>query len=161
MSRHAALRVAGAFLVWAGLVGLARILGARPDILLVGLTVGAAAAALWLFVDSVAETESPPWEQLDDEPVRPPGQDGRFAALTRLVNAHFEARRHDDALHQHLVDLVDQRLVATYGVGWRADAQRAKGMLDPELAVLVEEPPPHPRMTRQQLDVLLSRIEAM
>jgi hypothetical protein len=161
MSRRAAWRVAGAFLVWAGLVGLARTLGSRPDIALVGLTVAAAAAALWLCVDAVAETASPSWELLDDEPIRPPGQDSRLSALTRMVNAHFEGRRPDDSLHRQLVGLVDQRLVARHGVGLRADPDRARSLLDPELAALAEQQPPHARMTRQQVDVLLSRIEAL
>jgi hypothetical protein len=161
LSRRAAARVLGGFLVWVGLVGLASILGARPDILLVGLTVGAAAAALWLCVDAVAETDSPGWGQLDDEPVRPPGQDNRFVALTRMVNGHFEARRPDDSLHRQLVGLVDQRLIARYGVSWRADPERAEPLMDPVLVALAEQQPPHPRMTRQQLDVLLSRMEAL
>jgi hypothetical protein len=161
MSRRAALRVAGAFLVWAALVGLARILGARPDILLVGLTVGAAAAALWLCVDAVAETASPRWEMLDDEPIRPPGQDTRLAALTRMVNAHFDARRPDATLHRQLVNLLDQRLMARYGVSWRVDPDRAGPLLDPDLAALAAQQPPYARMTRQQVDALLTRIEAV
>jgi hypothetical protein len=161
MSRRAALRVAGAFVVWAALVGLARTLGSRPDIALVGLTVAAVAAALWLCVDAVGETSNPRWELLDDEPIRPPGQDSRFSALTRMVTAHFEGRRPDDSLHRELVGLLDQRLVARYGVSWRADPDRARSLLEPALADLAEQPPPHPRMTRQQVDTLLSRIEAM
>ena len=161
MSRRMALRVAGAFVAWAGLVGLARTLGSRPDIALGGLTVAAVAVALWLCADAVAETASPRWELLDDEPIRPPGQDNRFTALTRMVTAHFEGRRSDDSLHRQLVGLLDQRLVATHGVSWRADPDRGRPLLDPALAALAEEPSPHPRMTRQQIDVLLSRIEAM
>jgi hypothetical protein len=161
MSRRAALRVAGAFVVWAGLVGLARTLGSRPDIALVGLTVAAVSAALWLCVDAVGETASPRWELLDDEPILPPGQDSRLSALTRMVTAHFEGRRPDDSLHRQLVGLLDQRLVARHGVSWRADPDRARPLLDPALAALADEPPPHPRMTRRQVDVLLSRIEAM
>ena len=34
-------------------------------------------------------------------------------------------------------------------------------VIDPALAALAEQHPPHPRMTRQQVDVLLSRIEAI
>lgn len=161
MSRRAWLRVAGAFLVWAGLVGLARTLGSSPDIVLVGLTVAAASAALWLCVDALEETASPRWELLVDEPIRPPGQDSRLAALTRMVTAHFEGRRADDTLHQQLVGLVDQRLMARHGLSWRADPARARELLDPELAALAEQQPPHPRMSRHQVDVLLTRIEAL
>jgi hypothetical protein len=161
MSRRGALRVAGAFLVWAGLVGLARTLGSRPEIVLVGLAVAAAAAALWLCVDAVGETSAPRWELLADDPIRPPGQDSRLAALTRMMTGHFEGRRTDDALHRQLVALVDQRLVAKHGISWRADPDRARPLLDPELVVLAQQEPPHPRMTRRQVDALLSRIEAM
>jgi hypothetical protein len=161
MSRRAALRVAGAFVVWAVLVGLARTLGSRPDIALVGLTVAAASAALWLCVDAVGETATPHWELLDDEPIRPPGEDTRLSSLTRMVNAHFDGRRPDDSLHRQLVVLLEQRLVARYGVSWRADPERVRPLLDPALAALAEQPSPHPRMTRQQVEVLLSRIEAI
>ena len=161
ISRRAVLRVAGAFVVWAGLVGLARVLGAQPEILLVGLTVGAAAAAFWLCVDAVGETDAGRWELLDDEPIRPPGQDTRFAALTRMVNGHFDARRPDDSLHRELVSLIDQRLMARHGVSWSVDSERASALLDPGLTSLAEQQPPYPRMTRQQVDVLLSRIEAL
>jgi hypothetical protein len=162
MSRRWAWRVGGAFLVWVLLVGLARTLGSRPDILLVGLTVAAATAVLWLCTDAVAETESPRWELLDDESIRPPGQDVRFAALTRLIAGHLDGRRPDDGLlHRQLVGLVDQRLMERYGVSWRVDPDRARALLEPELVALAAEPPPHPRMTRRQIDVLLNRIEGL
>jgi hypothetical protein len=148
-------------LVWAGLVGLARTLGSRPDIVLVGFAVAAAAAALWLCVDAVAETASPPWALLEDEPVRPPGQDSRLSALNRMVTAHFDGRRPDDTLHQQLVGLIDQRLMARHGLRGQADPDRARVLLDPELAALADQQPPHPRMTRHQVDAILSRIEAM
>jgi hypothetical protein len=162
MSRKWAWRVVGAFSVWVLLVGLARTLDSRPDILLVGLTVAAATAVLWLCVDALAETESPGWELLDDEPVRPPGQDTRLAALTRLISGHLDGRRADEGqLHRQLVGLVDQRLMERYGVSWRVDPERARDLLEPELVALAEESPPHPRMTRRQIDVLLNRIEGL
>jgi hypothetical protein len=162
MSRRWVWRVVGAFVVWALLVGLARTLDSRPDVLLVGLTIAAATAVLWLCVDALAETESPRWELLDDEPVRPPGQDTRQAALTRLISGHLDGRRPDDGLlHRQLVGLVDQRLMERYGVSWRVDPERARALLEPELVALAEESPPHPRMTRRQIDVLLHRIEGL
>ena len=48
-----------------------------------------------------------------------------------------------------------------YGVSWRVDPDRARALLEPELVALAEEPSPHPRMTRRQIDVLLNRIEVL
>jgi hypothetical protein len=154
-------RVGGALLVWFLLVFVAHLVGGRPDAGLVGLAVAAGTAALWLCVDAVSEGETPRWELLDDEPVRPPGQDARLAALTRAVAAHFEARRPGNGLQRQLMGLADQRLVARYGVSWRADPRRARPFLGPELLALAEQSDPFPRMTREQVDVLLERIEAL
>jgi hypothetical protein len=162
MSRRLLWRAAAAFAVWAFLVGLARTLGSHPDVLLVGLAVAAGTAVLWLCVDAVGETDSPRWELLQDEPIRPPGQDTRLAALTRMITGHLDGRRPDDGLlHRQLVGLVDQRLIERYGVSWRVDPDRARALMEPELVALAEESPPHPRMTRRQIDVLLQRIEAL
>lgn len=154
-------RVGLALLVWVLLVYVAHLVGGEPDVGLVGLAVAAGSAVLWLCVDAVGDGDRPTWELLDDEPLRPPGQDARLAALTRAVAAHFEARRPGDGLQRQLMRLADQRLVARYGVGWRADPERARGYLGPELLALAEQSDPYPRMTRQQVAVLLERIEAL
>lgn len=159
-SRWAA-RLASAFVVWCLLVYVAHLVGGRPDAGLVGLAVAAGTAALWLCVDAVSESDSPTWELLDDEPLRPPGQDARLVALARAVSAHFEARRPGDGLQRQLMGLADQRLVARHGISWRADPERARPFLGPELLALAEQSEPYPRMTPAHIDVLLDRIEAL
>jgi len=154
-------RVGFALLVWFLLVYVAHLVGGEPDVGLVGLTVAAGSAVLWLCVDAVAEGDPPGWELLDDEPLRPPGQDARLAALTRVVSAHTEARRPGAGLQRALMALADQRLIARYGVSWRADPDRARPHLGPELLALAEQSEPYPRMTRTQVDLLLDRIEAL
>jgi hypothetical protein len=112
-------------------------------------------------VDGVAEVDSPTWELPGDEPLSPPGQDLRLTALTRVVAGHFEARLPGDTLQRQLMGLVDQRLMARYGVSWRVDPERARELLPPELVDLAEQVAPYPRMSIRRIDVLLTRIEAL
>jgi hypothetical protein len=161
MSRRALFRVGAALAVWAGLVYLSHDLGATPDVPLVGLAVAASAGVLWLCVDGVTEVRSPTWELPGDEPIGRPGQDPRLTALTRAVAGHFEARLPGDTLQRQLMGLVDQRLMARYGVSWRVDPDRARALLPAELVGLAEQVAPHPRMSKRQVDVLLTRIEAL
>ena len=161
MSRRSLLRVGAALAVWAGLVFLARDLGATPDVPLVGLAVAASAGVLWLCLDGITEVRSPTWELPGDEPIGRPGQDLRLTALTRAVAGHFEARLPGDTLQRQLMGLIDQRLMARYGVSWRVDPERARKLLPAELVELAEQVAPYPRMSIRQIDVLLSRIEAL
>lgn len=161
MSRRVLVRAGAALAVWAGLVYLARAVGATPDVPLVGLAVAASAGVLWLYVDGVTEVRSPTWELPGDEPITLPGQDLRLTALTRAVAGHFEARVPGDTLQRLLMGLVDQRLMARYGVSWRVDPDRARELLAAELVDLAEQVAPYPRMSIRQVDVLLTRIEAL
>jgi hypothetical protein len=161
MTARWAGRVGFALLVWFLLVYVAHLVGGEPQVGLVGLAVVAGSAVLWLCVDTVGAGDDPGWELLDDEPLRPPGQDARLAALTRLVAAHFEARRPGDGLQRALMALADQRLIARHGVSWRADPERARPHLGPELLALAEQSEPYPRMSRTQVDLLLDRIEEL
>jgi hypothetical protein len=161
MSGRVLVRGGAALAVWAGLVYVARTVGATPDVPLVGLAVAASAGVLWLFVDGVTEVASATWDLPGDEPIHQAGQDPRLAALTRAVAGHFEARVPDDTLQRLLMGLVDQRLMARYGVSWRVDPDRAGDLLPPELADLARQVAPYPRMSTRQVDVLLTRIEAL
>ena len=154
-------RIALAFALWAVVVVIAHLQGNRPDGLLVGLTVAAFATTLWLFLDAGLQSEAPRWDLHDDDPVRSPGEDPRLALLTRVVAQHLDAREVGDVLHRHLCELADQRLMAAHGVSWRVDPGRAAPLLGPELVALARQDAPYPRMTLQQIDVLLSRIEAL
>ncbi|QWZ08578.1 hypothetical protein KRR39_01510 [Nocardioides panacis] len=154
-------RIGLAFALWAVLVVIAFLEGNRPDGLLLGLTVAAFATTLWLFLDAGLHSEAPRWDLADDDPVRPPGEDPRLALLTRVVAQHLDAREVGDVLHRHLCELADQRLMAAHGVSWRVDPDRAAALLGPELVALARQRAPHPRMDPRQIDVLLSRIEAL
>lgn len=156
-------RAGAALLAWVFLAYLSRALGGDADVGLVGLVVAAAGAVLWVGLDAVAERGSTSWDLQADEPVGPPGQDLRLAALNRLVAGHLRGRRTDDALPRQLARLADQRLVARYGVSWRADPGRARPLLGPDLAALVEgsQRGDTPRLTTRQLDELLARIEEL
>ena len=154
-------RIAVAFAVWAVVVLLARVWGNHPDPALLALTVAAFATTLWLFLDASTQSEVPMWAGHDDDPVRPLGEDPRLSRLARVVGQHLDAREVGDTLQRHLVDLADQRLMARHGLSWRVDPERAAPLLGPELVALARQSPPYPRLSVQQIDVLLSRIEAL
>jgi len=153
-------RIATAFGLWAAVVAVAVWKGNHPDALLLGLTVAAFATTLWLYLDA-GTVEAPLWDRADDDPVRAPGEDARLALLTRVVGQHLDARAVSDGLQRHLVELADQRLMSRHGVSWRVDPERAARLLGPELVELARQQPPHRRMNLQQIDVLLTRIEAL
>jgi hypothetical protein len=154
-------RIAAAVAAWAVVVLIARVMGNQPDVALLALTFAAFATTLWLYLDVSQRSEVPLWDRTDSDPVRPPGEDPRLAMLTRVVAQHLDARETGDALQRHLLDLADNRLMTAHGVSWRADPDRAGPLLGPELVALARQSPPYPRMTVQQIDVLLSRIEAL
>jgi len=153
--------VATALGLWLVLVLGAAFFGNRPDPALSALFVAAAATCVWLFLDLSLRSEASLWDRDDPEPVRPPGEDQRHAMLTRVVGGHLDARAVGDALHRHLLDLVDERLVAAHGVASRADPERAAALMGPDLAALAAQRPPYPRLTVRQIDALLTRIEAL
>ena len=101
------------------------------------------------------------WDRATDEPIRPPGEDPRLALLGRVVAQHLDARQSSGVLRRHLLDLADHRLMSRYGLSRRADEERAAAVLGPELTALAEQREPFPRMTLDQIDVLLRRIEAL
>lgn len=155
------VRISAAFATWAVVVVVAHLKGNQPDALLLALTIAAFAATLWLYLDAGTQTEAPSWDRDHDDPVRPPGEDPRLALLSRVVGQHLDSREVGDTLQRHLVELADQRLMAAHGVSWRVDPERAEPLLGPELSALARQHPPYPRMNVQQIDVLLSRIEAL
>lgn len=159
--RQWAARIGSALALWVVVVAFSAIQGNRPDPLLLALTVAAFAATLWLYLDASLVSEAPRWGDVLEDPVREPGEDGRLALLARVVGQHLDAREAGDGLHHRLVELADQRLMTRHGVGLRADPARAAALLGPELAALVAQPSPHPRLDLHQIDVLLSRIEAL
>ncbi|MDX6299729.1 MAG: hypothetical protein QOF53_943 [Nocardioidaceae bacterium] len=154
-------RGVAALVVWAALTLGAQVLGGRPHPALLALTVAGAAAAVWLVLDLPGSSGVIVWERIGTEPIRPPGEDPRLAALERVVTAHFDARVVGDTLQRHLMALADQRLLARYGVSWRVDPERAAPLLGPELLALARQSAPYPRLSVHQIEVLLTRIEAL
>jgi hypothetical protein len=154
-------RIATAAALWFVVVGVAAVQGNHPDALLLALTVAAFATTLWLYLDASVRDGGPGWDLVDDDPVRPPGEDSRLALLARVVGQHLDGREVGDALHRHLEEIADQRLMARHGVSWRVDPERAASLLGPELLALAQQQPPYPRLDVRQIDVLLSRIEAL
>ena len=161
LRRRWTARLVTAAVLWVILVGGGNVLGNHPRPLLLALGVAAFATVLWLYLDTSAVHEPPDWDRAVDDPVRPPGEDPRLALLTRVVAQHLTAREVGPTLQVHLRDLADHRLVARHGVAWRTDPDRAAPLLGPELTSLAQQRPPYPRMSIEQIDLLLTRIEAL
>ena len=162
-ARRVVLRAGAALVVWVAVLLCADWFGTRPEAGLLALCVVALGVTGWLFLDVFDALGDPaPGPPAAVEPLHPRGADGRHAALTRLVAGHLDARTTaGDALQRQLMTLVDQRLVARHGLSWRADPGRAAPLLPPELLALAQQSAPYPRMSARQIDVLLSRIEAL
>ena len=156
-----ASRIGTAAAIWAVVVLIARTKGNQPDVPLLALTTAAFATTLWLYLDVSTRSEVPLWDRTDADPVRPPGEDARLALLARVIGQHLDAREVGDVLQRHLLDLADHRLMTSHGVSWRVDPDQAGPLLGPELVALARQSAPYPRMTLQQIDVLLTRIEAL
>jgi hypothetical protein len=150
-----------AFVLWLLACGAAVVLGARPHPGLLALVVLAAGAAVFLFVDVAESTVPTVWVLHDDDPVRPPGEDPRMELLARVVNAHLVSQKVGGAFHAHLMDIADQRLVAHHGVSRLADPDRAAALMGPELASFAAATDPYPRLSTDQIDVLIDRIEQL
>ena len=154
-------RFAAAFAVWAVVTAVAYWRGNQPRPGLVALFVAAGAGTIWLFLDASVLHGPTRWTTRAHEPYRQPGQDPRLDLLTRVVGQHLDAKEVGGGLHKHLSALADQRLVARYGVSAVADPERAAELMGPELARFVASTRPYPRLTLDQIDVLVSRIEAL
>lgn len=154
-------RIAAAFGLWLVIAVTAWLLGNQPQPGLLALLVALGSVVVWLFLDVSGDAEPVRWPEVAEEPVHPPGEDSRLARLHRMVSQHQDAREVGDALHRQLSRLADQRLVAHHGVSHLADPDRAGELLGPELVAVMTQRPPYPRLTLQQVDDLLRRIEAL
>ena len=154
-------RIAITAVLWLVVVTVATYFGNRPQPLLLALGMAAFATVAWLYLDASAEHEVPVWERTADDPVREPGEDPRLALLQRLVAQHLDAREVGGTLREKLMDLADHRLVGHRGVAWRTDPDRAAAYLGPELTALARQREPYPRMSLEQIETLLTRIEEL
>jgi hypothetical protein len=154
-------RIAGVFAIWLVIAVITWLTGNHPALGLLALVLTVAAAILWLLLDVSADAEPTVWPSPVDLPVRPPGEDVRLSRLQHLVEQHQSAHEVSDGLHRELARLADQRLVGKYGVSLRADPERARRHLDPELAAVVAQRAPYPRLSNQEVNTLLDRIEAL
>ena len=149
------------FGVWFVVCAVSLFFGLRPHPVLLALLVAAVGGVLLLLVGTTVEPPSVAWTPREPDPMWRSGEDPRLALLTRLVTAHLVAHNPGGPLHRHLTALADQRLVAHHGVSRLADPQRAHALLGPELTALATATDPFPRLTMDQIDVLIDRIEEL
>ena len=154
-------RIAVGVTIWFLLCAGALFVRAEIRPALLAIAIAATGATLLLFLDVSTETPSVSWTLRGDAPVVPHGEDPRLALLVRLVNGHLVARDSDNRLRAHLLEITDQRLLAHHGVSRIADPDRASALMAPELAALVAQAPPYPRMTLAHIARLAEQIEEL
>jgi len=159
VSEHWVSRALSVLGLWFAVAVVAHVFGAHPSYGLLALVLAAGAGTVLLLLDTTARAEGAVWTLPDENPVRPPGEDPRFAMLRRVVAGHLDARTVDDQLHRHLMAVVDQRLLATHGLSWAADPTRAEQLMGPELAAFARATDPYPRLDAARIAVLIDRIE--
>jgi hypothetical protein len=152
-------RIGAAFALWLVVCVIAYLLGNHPRPGLIALLVAACAGTLWLFLDATVQMEAPQWAFPASQWIHSPGEDARLSLLARLIGQHLDAKEVGEHLQRHLMEIADQRLVAHHGVSRRADPERAATLIGPELADFATWSHPYPRLTLNQIDVLISRIE--
>jgi hypothetical protein len=127
-----------------------------PDHLRLALVVALGVAVTGLLIDSLAEGGSP-WRV---EPMSTGGAtatDPHLASYVRILESHLTARGADTALRNRLAALCDERLARRHAL--TRDDPAAQALLGPELAGVLSGPPR--RLTREQIDGCLSRIEEL
>ena len=127
-----------------------------PDHLRLALVVALGVAVTGLLIDSLAEGGSA-WRA---EPMGTGGvtaTDPHLASYVRILESHLTARGADTALRNRLAALCDERLARRHALS-RGDPA-AEALLGPELVGVLSGPPR--RLTREQIDGCLRRIEAL
>lgn len=152
-------RIGIAFTVWLVACVVAFLLGTEPRPGLIALLVAACAVMLWLFLDA---TDRPArWSFVNTASVRPRGEDLRLSLLKHVIDQHLDGKQVADTLHRYLTTIADQRLVAHHGLSRRTDLERADRLMGPELADFAALTAPFPRLTPDQIGVLVTRIEGL
>lgn len=154
-------RIALAFVAWLAVATVVRVFGGTSHPVVVALYVAVGAVLLWLFLEVSADAETARWPKPREEPIRDPGEDPRLDQLRRVVGQHLDSREVGDAMHRHLTQLADRRLMARHGITRDADPDGAARLLGPELSSVAAAHAPYPRLTTAQIDLLLRRIEEL
>jgi hypothetical protein len=157
--RQWAVRIGTALGLWVAIVAAAGLLGNDPQPGLIALVVATGAGVLWLYLDASVQSEPAQWRLVDDDPVRPRGEDTRLALFQRVIAGHLDSRDTTDQLHRYIATVADQRLVTKHGISRLADPGRAAAVMGPELAGFLAHP--RTRLSLNQIDHLLDRIEAL
>ena len=153
------LRIGTALGVWVVTVAATGLLGNDPQPGLIALVIACGAGLLWLYLDVSAAAEPARWRLVDDDPLRPRGEDPRLAMFHRVVAGHLDSRDTNDQLHRYIAAIADQRLVARHGISRLADPDRAATVMGPELTGFLAHP--RARLSLSQINHLLDRIEGL
>jgi hypothetical protein len=139
------------------------------DPALISLLAAATVAVGAMAVEAFVAGAHIPWTSSHDSSRVDTGEDTRTLMYRRVVEAHFTAHDADDAVVWQLADLAARRLRQVHGLRYADDPERATRLLGPLLADWVSHDRRHryrpdhrhTRYTRDQLNEVLSRIEAL
>jgi hypothetical protein len=150
------LRVAATLVAWAACLAVGDLFELDPHPGRTLLVVALVVALSGLLLDSVVDP-APPWhpEHTDLEDWR--GHDQRTGFYVRMLESHLTARSGDPVVRDRLARLAEQTLRSRRGVA--PGTAEAGGRMGPELARLAGEPAR--RMTREELDHVIGRIERL
>ena len=151
-------RVIGIVVLWLAVSGVLWVADARPAVIAIGGVVAAIGALVLLAIELADAVVASPWPRRDDVG-RPPVGSNRWVVTLR--NQHERDRRYGGTeLHETLVELVDDRLLAHRRLDRADDPVAAVAALPPVLQRLVTDPP-RPLTSARELREIVSEIEAL
>jgi hypothetical protein len=125
-----------------------------------GVVVGASA---WLVL-TLARSAAPaaPWETDDEVPGADHDIRLRSGWLGQRIPSGPHDRRTAELLHARLIELVDDRLIADYGIDRHRDPDAARATMGEELASFVDDPGVPASLTDlPTLERIMTRIEQL
>ena len=159
---HWVRRIGWAVFSWAFICGVLQREGLSPrPLLLAGLSAALWCAA-WLVIDGIRSSEPTDWHITGARIARPPGVDGRMVTLAARITESPVSIPSRVYLHQLLVDLADERLLALQGIDRKVDPAGALAALGPELNDYIASADPEAAaLSNERMSLLLTRIESL
>jgi hypothetical protein len=144
-------------------------LGVEHDPGLIALLAAASVAVGAMAMEAFVAGAHLPWTSSRHTSRLETGEDTRTLMYRRVVEAHLTSHDADDAVVWQLADLASRRLRQVHGLRYSDDPERATELLGPLLADWVSHDRrsryrpdhKHTRYSPDQLDQVLSRIEAL
>jgi hypothetical protein len=151
------IRVVLPVAAWLVLITMLWASDSRPAVAVLGGVVAVVAAGLVVVID-LGRSAAPPWSPRTELPAARPGSDPRVSSLHRDIDGAEWTE--STALHDSIVDLVDDRLRTGHGIDREADPDAADAVLSPALRDFVARPRRSDTSARR-LDRVLTDLEEL